>query len=153
MDIIAHFILGLWLYRKLNKAWIVVPLSCIIDLDHVLSYLIETKKLKLPAYKMVYRTRPWFHSFTGVLAIGLPLSVIFGFQNVFYPLVGHILLDMLDVVGVQIFPPVIKGYIKGALPTSTLFPANEEVKKTNNVSHIPSIITIISFLLLIVLRV
>jgi hypothetical protein len=155
MDAIAHFAFGLWLYTKFHSP-IVLPLSVVIDLDHVFGFLYDKRKSKvieIPSLLyLAYRPRSWLHSITGLLAISLPLLPIFGSQAVFIPLAAHLLIDMADRAGIKILPPLINNRIKGILPASYL-PEDATTIKRHKRSHVPSVALTVASLILIFLKI
>jgi membrane-bound metal-dependent hydrolase YbcI (DUF457 family) len=152
MDVVAHFVFGLWLSRKVSP--VAVPFSVILDIDHVLGFLydkIRKKNIKTPTLiHLAYRPRSWLHSLLGILIIGLPFYPFFGFFPVFIPLLTHLLIDMLDNSGVMLLFPFSFKHIHGILPASYL---PEEARKRKKTSHIPSVILIIASAILIFLKV
>jgi len=154
MDLLAHFVVGLWLYSHYQYP-LVVLLSVIPDIDHLVGYIYDRRKkteIKLPKLiHLAYRPRSWFHSFTGVLIIGLPLLIYFPWYVVFIPLLFHMFLDMLDKEGIYILPPFISKRIRGALPVGYL-PEDPSYMKKHKRSHLPSILVILAIAILSLLR-
>lgn len=153
MDLLAHLVVGVWLYTK-YKQMIVIPLAMIFDVDHLLGYVYDKRKnvRKLPkVIHLAYRPRSWFHSLTGMFLVALPLLPFFQWQVVITPLASHLFLDMLDKSGLFIFPPLTWKKIRGALPVGYL-PEDPMYMKKHKRSHIPSIIVIIAVAILGMLK-
>ncbi|MEM5800476.1 MAG: hypothetical protein QXD54_02750 [Candidatus Aenigmatarchaeota archaeon] len=155
MDILAHFIVGLYLSIKFENYW---PLffSCIFDLDHVIGYLYDKRKklpIEIPSLlHLAYRPRSWFHSILGLLIVSIPFLFFLPVELIFIPLFAHLFLDILDKNGIYILPPLIKKKIKGSLPVGYLL-EDPSYLKTHKRSHIPSLLVSIIFVLLIILKV
>jgi len=154
MDLIAHFIFGLWLYKIFGNAW-TIPLSCIIDIDHFLGYFYDRRKQKrieIPnLLHLSYRPRTWVHSITGVLIIFLPLIFFSPWYIVLISLFSHIFLDSLDKLGIYILPPFTdRRMIHGVLPVGYLL-EDPNYLRLHKRSHIPSILFILLISLLILM--
>jgi len=151
MDLIAHFVFGLWIYQDFGNIWIIL-LSCITDIDHLIGYIYDRRKkssIQIPKLlHLAYRPRSWFHSFTGLLTVFIPLSFFLPTPVVLLPLLSHLLLDALDKNGISIFPPFLKKRIKGALPVGYLMEDPNYLKRHKR-SHVPSLILIAIISLLI----
>lgn len=151
MDLIAHFVFGLWIYQDLGSVWTIF-LSCITDIDHLLGYIYDRRKkpfIQIPKLlHLAYRPRSWFHSFTGILVVSIPLTFFLPSPIVFLPLFSHLLLDALDKNGISILPPFLKKRVRGALPVGYLIEDPSYLKRHKR-SHVPSLILIITVTLLI----
>jgi len=150
VDLIAHFVFGLWLSGKFGGVWTIL-FSCITDIDHLIGYIYDKRKkrvIEMPKLlHLAYRPRSWLHSFTGVLFF-LPLLFVFDWKTIFIPLLLHLLFDSLDKYGISIFPPFTNKRLKGILPVGYLVeePRFLELHKR---SHIPSLIMTALMILLI----
>ena len=153
MDLLAHFMFGLWLYQKTGNIW-AIPLSMIFDIDHILGYIWDRKK-RFPKktsflLEMAYRPRTWFHSLSLMFLMVVFFSFYAPIQIVFICLAVHLLIDAMDKGGVYLLPPFSKKKISGPLPISYIW--DNPVKPTHNKKgHIPSVIFIILVSLLIFL--
>ena len=151
MDLLAHLIVGIWLYQHFGNFWTIF-LSVIIDIDHFLGYIYDRRKkrhIEIPKLlHLAYRPRSWLHSFTGLLLFSIPLSFFLPPTIAFLPLFSHLMLDMLDKSGISIFPPFLKKKIKGALPVGYLIEDPTYLRRHRR-SHIASFILIAIVILLI----
>ena len=156
MDLVAHFVMGLAIAKKLNNPWAVL-LSCIIDIDHVIGYLYDRRKKKflfIPSLlHLAYRPRTWLHSITGAALLAALSLFVFNlpFPVVFFSLYVHLAIDMLDKAGIYILPPLIKRKIKGALPVGYLMEDSGYLQRHKR-SHIPSILLILIVAVLVLLK-
>jgi membrane-bound metal-dependent hydrolase YbcI (DUF457 family) len=154
MDVLAHFVFGLWLYTKFNSL-AVLPLSVILDIDHLIGFIYDkrkAKKIKIPSLlHLAYRPRSWLHSIIGILLIGLPLVPLLGLYPVLIPLLSHLLIDMLDKAGIYMFPPFTRMRVHGILPASYLPEENPSLKGKR--SHVPSIVLIVATAILVFLHI
>jgi membrane-bound metal-dependent hydrolase YbcI (DUF457 family) len=150
VDLIAHFVVGLWLYKYYPNP-VVVILAAIPDADHLLGYFYDRwnhKRIEIPKLlHLAYRPRSWVHSILGMFVIGLPLLFFFPWRIIFVPLFSHLLLDALDKQGVYIIPKLTKLKIRGKLPVGYL-PEDPEYMLKHKRSHIPSILLIIAIAVL-----
>ncbi|MDI6798910.1 MAG: hypothetical protein QMD12_02865 [Candidatus Aenigmarchaeota archaeon] len=152
MDLIAHFVFGLWLFKKSGNVWS-IALSCVLDIDHILGYIYDKRKkryIEIPSIlHLAYRPRSWLHSITGALISALPFVFFLPMHIVLISLFSHLFFDLLDRNGILLFPPLLKKKIKGALPVGYLIEDPEYLKRHRR-SHIPSLILIVLFSLFIV---
>jgi hypothetical protein len=155
MDILAHFIVGLYLSIKFESYWPIF-FSCILDIDHVIGYFYDRRKkilTEIPSLlHLAYRPRSWFHSILGLLILFIPFMFFLPLHLILIPLFLHFFLDLLDKSGVYLFPPFIKRKIRGSLPVGYLV-EDESSLKTHKRSHIPSLLTLLFFFLLIIFKV
>ncbi|MCS7105841.1 MAG: metal-dependent hydrolase [Candidatus Aenigmarchaeota archaeon] len=155
MDIIAHFIAGLYLSIKFENYWALF-FGCIMDIDHVIGYLYDKRKkvkIEIPSLlHLAYRPRSWFHSLSGLLIVSIPFLFFLSPELIFIPLFIHLFLDLLDKNGIYILPPFIKRRIKGSLPVGYLI-EDPTYLKTHKRSHIPSLLVSVIFLIFIILKV
>lgn len=153
MDLIAHFVFGLWLYKISGNVWTIV-LTCIIDIDHFLGYIYDRRKkhiIKVPSLlHLAFRPRSWLHSITGVLIISLPSIFFLPWHVVFISLFSHLILDSLDKGGIYLLPPFSKKMIRGILPMGYLI-EDPNYLRLHKRSHIPSLILIVVMALLILM--
>lgn len=156
MDLVAHFVMGLVIAKKLNNPWAVL-LSCIIDIDHVIGYLYDRRKKKLMwipnLLHIAHRPRTWLHSITGaaLLIAFFTFSFNLPFPVVFFSFYIHLAMDMLDKNGIFVLPPLINRKIRGALPAGYL-PEDPSYLKRHKRSHIPTILLILIVAVLVLLK-
>lgn len=153
MDFLAHLVFGIWVSKRFNSFWGVI-LSTILDIDHPLGYMYDNwyKKLHFPKWQRIaYRPRSWFHSLTVLIFLTIFLSRFMNPKLVFISLASHLLMDVIDVNGIYIFPPLMKKRIRGPLPVSYLW-ENPEKPTHRKKAHLPSIMIIILFSLLLLLE-
>ena len=145
MDLIAHFVFGIWLAKKFQNFWAIF-LSCIIDIDHFFGYIYDKRKkqrIEIPSIlHLAYRPRSWLHSFTGVLILSIPFLLFLPSDLVFISLLSHLFFDLLDKNGIFLFPPLLNKKIRGRLPVGYL-PEDSRYLKAHKRSHLPSILLII----------
>jgi len=157
VDFIAHFVLGLWFF-KVSGDPITILLSIIMDFDHIVGYFYDRRKqtiINIPnIFRLSYRPRSWFHSFTGLLLISLPAIFLLGlpWKIIIFPLLAHLLLDVIDKNGIYLLPPIIKKRVHGILPVGFLLEDPERLKRHKK-SHIPSLIFIIVIVILNLLNI
>ncbi|MGC8812439.1 MAG: metal-dependent hydrolase [Candidatus Aenigmatarchaeota archaeon] len=155
MDILAHFMVGLYLGIRFGSYWPIF-FSCILDIDHIIGYFYDRRKkimAEIPSLlHLAYRPRSWFHSIFGLLILSTSFALFLPLELYLVPLFIHLFLDLLDKDGIYIFPPFIKKKIKGSLPVGYLV-EDPNYLKAHKRSHIPSLLTTIFFFLLIVLKV
>jgi hypothetical protein len=155
MDILAHFIIGLYFSIKFESYWPIF-FSCIFDIDHIIGYFYDRRKkilIEIPSLlHIAYRPRSWFHSIFGLLILSVPFTLFLPLEIIFIPLLIHLFLDLLDKNGIYLFPPFIKKKIKGSLPVGYLVEDPSYLKRHKR-SHIPSLLATLFFFLLIVLKV
>jgi len=156
MDLLAHFVMGLVIAKKLNNPWAVL-LSCLIDIDHIIGYIYDRRKKKflfMPSLlHIAYRPRTWLHSITGaalfaaffIYVLHLPFDVVF------FSFYIHLAIDMLDKTGIYVLPPLIKRKVKGALPVGYLMEDSGYLQRHKR-SHIPSILLILIVAVLVLLK-
>jgi len=156
MDLIAHFVVGLAIAKKLGNPWAVF-LSCLIDIDHAIGYIYDKRNKKntiMPTLlHLAHRPRTWLHSISGAAllivlfayVVKLPLPVVF------YSFSIHIAIDALDKAGIYVFPPFTKRKIRGALPVGYL-PEDPSYLQKHKRSHIPSILLILAVVVLVLLK-
>ena len=151
MDLIAHLAFGLWLYKIFGNPW-VIPLSCIIDIDHIFGYIYDKrnqKNVEIPnLLHLAYRPRTWIHSITGALLLSLPLVFFLPWKIVLISIFSHIVLDSLDILGIYTFPPFTNRMIHGIFPVGYLL-EDPNYLRLHKRSHIASIIFILLIALLI----
>ncbi len=154
MDILAHFIVGLYFSIKFESYWPIF-FSCIFDIDHIIGYFYDRRKKILieipPLLHIAYRPRSWLHSIFGFLILSIPFTLFLPLHIIFIPLLIHLFLDLLDRNGIYLFP-FIKKKIKGSLPVGYLIEDPSYLKRHKR-SHIPSLLTTLFFFLLIILKV
>ena len=151
MDLIAHFIIGLVLYRFTGNIF-AIPLTVILDFDHFLGFVYDKKKIKfngLPhIMHLAYRPRTRMHNLIATLLFGVFLSFFMPWKIAFIPLLLHLFFDSLDKSGIYLLPFGPKWKIKGILPVGYLIDKPEDVHKHKR-SHIPSLIVMIAGILLL----
>jgi hypothetical protein len=155
MDISAHFMIGIWFYQKFGNMW-AIPLSIIFDIDHFFGYVYDKRK-RFPKkvhflLDMAYRPgRTWIHSITILILIFLFASFFVPWSTALICLAVHLLMDAIDKSGILLFPPFSKKKISGPLPVSYIW--DNPIKPTHNKKgHLPGIIFMIIFILLIFFR-
>jgi hypothetical protein len=157
VDFLAHFVMGLWFYKETGMLETIL-LSISFDLDHIVGYFYDRRKqtnINIPSvFRLAYRPRSWFHSFTGLILIALPAIFIFRLpvRVVLFPLVVHLLLDVIDKSGIYILPPFVKKKIHGILPVGFLLEDPDRLKRHKQ-SHIPSLILIVVIVVLSLLNI
>jgi len=155
MDIIAHFMLGLWFWKKFANPWSLI-LSFIVDVDHILGYVYDRRNkkiIKFPKFlHLAFRERTWVHSLTGVFLISIPLLFFFPLEVVLVPLFSHLMLDMIDKNGIFTLPPFTSRKIQGVLPVGYLLESANHLKLYKR-SHLPSLVLIILVSLLILFNI
>lgn len=152
MDLIAHFVMGLVLYKFTGNIWVII-LSVILDLDHFVGFVYDKKKFRFTELSnllhLAYRPRTQLlHSIVGILIIGAALSFFMPWTIAFGPLAIHLFLDSIDRAGIYLLPIGPKWQIRGVLPVGYLAENPSYIKKHKR-SHIPSLILIIAGILLL----
>ena len=157
MDLLAHFVMGLWFYKE-TAMFETILLSIFFDLDHIAGYFYDRRRqtnINIPnIFRIAYRPRSWFHSFTGLILIAVPAILIFKLpvRIVLFPLIVHLLLDVIDKNGIYLLPPLTRKRIHGILPVGFLLEEPDRLKRHKQ-SHVPSLILIVVIVVLSLLKI
>ena len=156
MDLSAHIMAGIWLYQRFGNIW-AIPLSIIFDIDHFFDYLWDKRK-RFPKrvnflLNIAYRPgRTWFHSITMFLIVFFFASFYVPYNVVLISLILHLLIDVIDKSGIYLLPPFSKKKVSGPLPISYIW--DNPIRPTHNrKGHLPSVIFIIIFALMIFFKI
>jgi hypothetical protein len=154
VDLLVHLVFGIWIYQRFGNIW-AIPLSIIFDIDHFFDYVYDKRK-RFPKrfhflLDMAYSGRTWIHSITVLIPIFLFASLFVPFTIVLICLIVHLLMDAIDKGGIFLFPPFSKKKISGPLPVSYMW--DNPIQPTHNKKgHLPGIIFLIIFILLMFFR-